>query len=200
MTRFSEFVKWTVIMGLALIVLMNSGCGDGGQSNTPKPTPAVSIHAQSPLGISVRIEDGTTPDGELLRKLDADAQKIFDRSAAAGYPPGRSFRAMSVIIVPRESPPCLDSIAFMVRQQVPVGTNYDGDPNYDKDDRPGYIGICVGGRYFEAQDTIQVTREAVMTSDSAYYEWEHWYYRWHDPAKYAETMYHTPETGHPIIK
>jgi hypothetical protein len=185
------------ILLIPTICFLLVACGGGGQSNTPKPTP--SIHALTPAGISVRIEDGTTPDSELLEKLDADAQKLFDRAFAAGYPAGRGFRAMSVKIVRSEAPPCRDAIAFMVRQQVAVGTNYDGDPNYDKDDRPGYVAICVGGRYLEAEDTIVVTRAGVMTSEAAYFEWEHWYFRWHDPAKYYATMYHTPETGHPIL-
>jgi hypothetical protein len=100
-------------------------------------------------------------------------------------------------VLPR-SPQC-DAISFLVEQTVSPGTQYDNGP-FDRDDRPGHVALCAGGRYLEDKDAIQVTREGATTSDAVAFEAEHWFLRWHNPGEYERTKYHTPETPHPILK
>lgn len=99
-------------------------------------------------------------------------------------------------------PRCTDRTAYIVSQNVPPGTSYDQDPNYDRDPTPGHVEICVGGRYIDpehGQERIITTLEAVRTGVGVWYEMEHLILYHRDRARYIQTMNHTPFSGHPIL-
>jgi hypothetical protein len=197
--RFSEFVDWAVIVFLALIVLQNVGCGD---SKPPTPPPPAGIHAQSPAGVSVRAEDGLAPDPVLLAKLDADAQRVFDRLTELGKAGFPTHRGITVNIVPRRTE-CEEPACCFIEESCERVSNcevYDGGI-YDKDkERNGRIKLCASGQFLESSDTILVSRDGVMNGDDFHSEVEHWVLYHFDRAWYLRTRDHFGlDSAHPIF-
>jgi hypothetical protein len=198
--KLEAFIDWLCIIVIALMMLVLSSCGGDPKPGTP--TPSVSIHAQSPQGISVRIEDGTTPDGALLRKLDADAQRVFDRLTQLGKAGFPTHRGITVKIVSR-SAKC-EEPALLIQESCSRISNcgaYDGGP-YDQDGEVnGFVSLCAAGQYIESTDTILVTRDGVMTGDAFHSEVEHFALRHLDYDRYLRTRDHYGDGSvHPIIK
>lgn len=129
---------------------------------------------------------------------DALVRQQVDKANAAGAKYGYKPIPYPVIEIMQRDPRCENFGSFMVEQEVTPGTNYDNDPNYDHDERLGHIRICAGGRFIEP-NRIQVTREAIEAGYGVYYEAEHMVLFLNDRERYRATMYHTPETAHPIL-
>jgi len=193
--KIEAFTDWLLIIVIALMVWSLSACGDS------KPPTSVSIHAQSPQGISVRIEDGTTPDGALLRKLDADAQRVFDRLTQLGKAGFPTHRGITVRVVAR-SGKC-EEPALLIEESCERVANcgvYDGSM-YDKDGEVnGRLSLCAAGRFIESTDDILITRDGVMTGDAFRNEVEHWTLYHLDRAWYLRTRDHFGDSSaHPIL-
>jgi hypothetical protein len=109
-----------------------------------------------------------------------------------GYAP---IQAPTVEVLPSD-PRCPEA-SFMLNQAVTPGTNYDQGP-FDKDDRPGFVAICVAGRFTEP-NKIQTTAEAIQGGYGVWFEMEHAILFQRDRAKYIATMYHNAENLHPIL-
>jgi hypothetical protein len=133
-------------------------------------------------------------DTALREQINAQVAKANTIAQKHGYQP---VPAPIVELMQRDAR-CQNPAAFMVEQEVTANTNYDNDPNYDYDDRLGHIRICAGGRFIEP-NRIQVTREAIDAGYGVWYECEHYVLYLRDRDRYYATMYHTPETSHPIL-
>lgn len=139
-------------------------------------------------------QSNTQDDTTLRTQINAQVQKGNEIAAKHGYAPVSA----PVVELMQHDTRCENPAAFTVEQEVKPGTNYDNDPNYDYDDRPGHVRICVGGRFIEP-NKIQTTQEAIQAGYGVWYEFEHMILFHRDRARYVATMYHTPETGHPIL-
>lgn len=134
---------------------------------------------------------GLSPADQAL--VQAQVEKANSIAAKHGYQP----IAQPNIEVKPHDPSCI-STSFILEQSVPAGHPYDNDGLYDLDERKGYIRICVGGRFVEP-NTIQVTLESIRNGNGVWFETEHAILFQRDRQRYYATMYHTPETPHPIL-
>lgn len=161
--------------------------GSGGQSSDH--------FTVSPKGIQIRSAQPIPAD--IPGICDEQIDKLIERAAANGITDTRGHRAVSIRI--RERSNACISPAFLLNFKCSPGPGcYDGTV-FDLDPASGQVAMCAAGQYLETADEIQVTADGIRTSDIVRYEGEHWILRWSDYARYLETKYHTPTTGHPIL-
>lgn len=166
---------------LALVMFLTA-CGGGPVPSTPSDDFTV-------------IGTLSEADKALVREQIAKANNIAQKHGYAPIPANQ----IRVEIMQHDAR-CENPGSFMVEQQVPIGSNpYDNDRLYDHDDRLGWLRICAGGRFIEP-NKIQATVEGIRAGYGVHYELEHMILYLRDRQRYTETMYHTPETAHPILQ
>lgn len=173
------------ILLILTICLLLASCGGGNGSSTPVDFTVINA-TLSPA------------DATLVRSQIAKLNQIAQTRHSLDPLPLGSIR----IEIMQHDARCEDPGSFIVEQDVYPGTNYDNDPNYDFDDRLGYVRVCAGGRYIDpssGNERIQTTLEGIRRGNGVWFELEHMILFHRDHDRYLLTMYHTPETAHPIL-
>jgi hypothetical protein len=169
---------------LFLCVLLFAACSD---SQPVKPD----FFSKSPKGVTVRSYAALSNSD--LSIIDAQIDRLLERSAVHGLTDTRRHGAISIQIVPRAAQ--CQTPAFLVHSKGPA---YDGT-EYDMDPAPGQVSLCASGRYLEAQDLIQVTLDGLRSMDIVRYEGEHWLLFHSDRLWYERTKIHHAGNLHPIL-
>lgn len=182
-----------ILIGAAIVaiaVFLNSRRAK--ESNQPGDEETVIL---TPKGVEVI--SAYPIDTDLLIKIDADLDRLFDIARRKGYSNFSTHQDYRIEIVETD-PRCADGISFSIIKAVSPGTNYDGT-DYDKDPRPGFIAICAAGEFDPKTLTIRVTLPGIATSDIVRYEGEHRLLFEADRQLYEVTKYHGEGPGHPIL-
>ncbi len=174
---------------LIAAILFAAACGGG-------PKQPVASWFETFRGVQI----SRTLDATQIARVHQQIDLLNQHARAAGLEP-RPDNQWRIVLQPVD-PDCGDGFSYSFREEVRPGTNYDNGP-YDLDPLPGQIRLCVGGRYYDPTDshgeTIYISLEAIMATDSLKYEGEHMTYYHTNRPKYVETMYHTPTATHPLF-
>lgn len=177
---------------ILLCFVLLAGCGDGA---TVQPPPLTTVTTSA----GIKVSSISTLSLGHLAEIDNQYDELL-RIAAAPPNNYQVFPApteIHIFIVKRDSR--CRQIGFIVAQDVPKGTNYDGT-EYDMDGKvDGKVEMCVGGRYNHGNGSIEVTADGIVGTDIVRYELEHWLLFRVDRDRYWKTLIHTAENPHPIL-
>ncbi len=188
---------------LLIVLLLFASCGSPSAPTVPTSTTVTT-------SAGIRVTSASTLSLGHLTEIDNQYDELLRIAAAPPnnyvvYPAPQDIQIFTVARDMR-----CRQISFVVAQNVPKGTNYDGT-EFDLDGKTdGKIEICAAGRhvisraigYGQCQpggDSIEVTADGIIQTDIVRYELEHWLLYRIDCPRFWQTMSHTSVQGHPIL-
>lgn len=198
-----------LLITVLFLVTAAFDCGGGGKikpETTIPPTGTVSatqravgLRERTNAGLTLVSKNGTTQ--EVKDIIDSSVLNTIEDAKALGYGVNLdpSFYTIEVKQDCTLSPG--GNLSFKVRAD-----NYDGDPDFDLDPRPGFGEVYApelvkqDGKGNLIPEYVICQGDLELIKEIARYGLEHLLHYYNDKQKYKDTETHQSGTGHPILE